>query len=172
MLGSCNYLNENNNRCNKTFSLNNLFFRDPYAPTNSQFVDLCKWHYEEIIRFYNDEIQEMQRERDNLRVMMKEVQIIAKKSDIYYKNDADQMRYDNLRALIKIFTTAQCKNIFCKQRLSVMGRDKKIYSVHTFKSNGKRHYSFYFCSLKCYNIVRAKCGLPVPLLQGQHTLNL
>ena len=172
MLGSCNYLNENDVRCNKTYGLHNLFFRDPYAPASSQFIDLCKWHYDIIIGEMTERVKGFQMKLVNMISEAARLRRIARESDIYVGNSATQQKIEDLRELIKKITNNECKNIFCMQNLRQLEQKQRIYSVHTFKPSGRRHYTFYYCSLKCYNIMRAKCGLPVPIMHGQHTLNL
>lgn len=89
----------------------------------------------------------------------------------YYNNDVITQKIEDLKALIKRITTNECKNYFCMQNLRELEYRSKLYSVHTFKPSGRRHYTFYYCSSHCFQIMKAKCGLPVPILQGQTMLN-
>lgn len=97
---------------------------------------------------------------------------IAREYDTYVNNDALQLKIEDLKALIKNTQNNECKNMFCNQNLRQLEQKEKIYSVHVFKPNGRRWYSFYYCSLKCFNNMKGKCGLYVPLSTGQTVLNL
>lgn len=171
LLGTCNFLDDKGNRCNKTYNLHSLYFRDPYSPTSSQFIDLCKWHYDAITADTTERIRGFQMKLSNLISESARLRKIARENGTYIRNEVMTQKIEDLKALIKKITTNECKNFFCMANLRELERYAKLYSVHTFKPSGRRHYTFYYCSLKCYNIMRARCGLPVPIHQGQTMLN-
>lgn len=142
MLGSCNYLNENNVRCNKTYNLHNLFFRDPYAPTSSQFVDLCKWHYDLIVGEMTERTRQFQMKLSNMISEAARSRKIARENGIYHRNDNITQKIEDLKELIKKITSNECKNIFCMQNLRQLEQRQRIYSVHAFKPSGRRHTRF------------------------------
>ena len=59
-----------------------------------------------------------------------------------------------------------CRNIICGIQLT----NKNRFVATVFHSNGKFRHYFYFCSIRCYNTFRAFCGLNVPIITGQLTL--
>lgn len=170
MLGKCSFLLENGDHCNKTFQLHNLYFRDPYAIITSDLIDLCKWHYDEIVLLFTDRVKQLQMKLSNMISEQARYRKIARDNGVYRSNETQEQRIQDLKELIKRITSTECKNFLCMANLTRLERYSKLYSVHLFKQSGRRQFTFYFCSLKCFNIIRSKCGLHVPILQGQHTL--
>lgn len=96
---------------------------------------------------------------------------IARENDVFRDNTIIQLKIEDLKSLIKKLQNNECKNFFCNQDLTRLEPGKKLYSVSTFRSSGRRHYTFYYCSLRCFNIIRSRCGLVVPIVSGQSTLS-
>lgn len=171
MLGSCSFIEDNGNFCNRTYLLHNLFFRDPYAVGSPELTDICKRHYEILTGESLERIRGFQMKLANMISEAARLRKIALANGVYLDNNATQQKIEDLKALIKKIQNSECKNFFCNNDLTKLERFTKLYSVHAFKPSGRRHYTFYYCSLKCYNIMRAKCGLKVPFIQGQTVLN-
>lgn len=172
MLGSCNALTDYNRRCDRTFDLSNLIFRDPFHPSTLETADLCKFHYNGIVGELNEHIDEYKRKIKNLKFQISTYKQAQKQNDTYYDTNLIQSKIDDIRTLIKNQLLNECKNIFCRQNLRQLERYSRLYSVHTFRPNGRRHYTFYFCSVKCFNIMKGKCGFSSPIIRGQTTLNI
>lgn len=170
MLGSCFYLFDSRARCNRTYNLHTILFRNPESPSFIEQVDLCKPHYEEIIGQMTEYVRQFQMDLTNLISKSARDRKIARENGIYRSNDFVYKKIEDLKALIKRTQNDECKNFLCRQNLRDLDMSRKLFSVHTFKQSGRRHYSFYFCSLKCYNFMKARCGLPVAILKGQTTL--
>lgn len=168
-LGSCNYMYDDGRRCSKTYNLHNFFFRDPNSLTSSIFIDLCKWHTDEICGNIVARTKDFQMKLTNLIAESARLRRIARENDTYYNNMMIQQKIEDLRELIKKVQNNECKNFFCNANLKNI--HDKLYSVHVFKPGGRRWYTFYYCSLRCYNNMKAKCGLPIALTSGQTVLN-
>lgn len=171
MQGSCNFIDENNNRCNKTYQLHSLYFKDPTSNT-PEFADLCKWHYDKITDELIERTRGFQMKLANMISENARLTKIARANGVYHANSNIQQKISDMKDLIRKVQNNECKNYFCNANLSHLERYQKVYSVHAFKPSGRRHYSFYYCSFKCFNIMRAKCGLYIPLSNGQMVLNL
>lgn len=170
MKGTCNYLSLNNERCNSTYLLHEVYFRNPEHKLEKEFIDICKTHYDEIIREMQEQIKILTRTKDNLKYSIKLARSESRKQDIIYDASNDYSKLDNIITRIKTITNSQCRNDFCNKELMLLGNQSKIWTAHTFKPNGKRHLSFNFCCLNCMNRLRSKCGLPTMIQRGQLSL--
>lgn len=170
MLGTCYYIKDNYQRCSSTFNLHNILFRDPYSPGFIQSVDICELHYRYLIEELMGDQKDKQRKIEKLRYEIATYKKVGKENDIYYDTKPIYAEIEQQREFIKYQLNNECKNIFCRKNLSILNKGEKLYSVTTFSQNGKRHYTFYFCSLKCYNIMKGKCGIATKIHSGQLTL--
>ena len=158
MIGNCNYIKENGFKCGSTTLLSEIYFRDPYIKSNRDFVELCHIHYKYLIKEMTETIITLARRRDNLYSQRNREKIIAKENDSFY-SDLLTPKIDNLKNLLKKKMNNECRNMFCMNNLQKLGPDEKIFTVTTFTPMGKRHYTFNFCSLKCFTIMKGKCGI-------------
>lgn len=147
-----------------------MYFRNPYSHESSQFIDLCGYHYDNLTSETTERIRALQMKLSNMISENARLQKIGRDNGVYHRNDALKLKIDDMRALIKKLTINECKNYFCNADLHKLENKVKLYSLHTFKPSGRRHYTFYYCSLKCFNIIRARCGIKVPIQQGQMIL--
>lgn len=162
---------DNDQRCNKTWQLHDIYLKDPNSPSSSLLLNLCKTHYDFLTDETTHRIRDFQRKILNLEAEKARLRHTAKEYDTYYDGTKIQQKIDDLKVLSRKIQGGECKNYYCMQDLTKLERESKLYSAHTFKPSGRRQFSFYFCSLKCFNIFKAKCGLQVPILKGQHILN-
>lgn len=172
MLGSCNVILENGNRCNRNFNLNNLIFRDPYSPSFIETVDLCSYHYKELLNDVYEDIYSRQRQIQNLIAQAQTYREEGTKYGIFYDTRQIQAKIEYIKNQIQTQLNNECKNYFCHANLQKIGSNNKIYSITTFRQSGKRHHTLYFCSLKCYNIIKSRTGLKVPINSGQLSLSI
>ncbi len=170
MRDSCNYIDLNGRRCDKTYQLHEFYFRDPYHNSNCFSVDLCKWHADAELLRTTTRLKELQLKLTNLIAESARLRRIAKENDTYANNETKQQRIEDLKELIKKVQSNECKNDFCNQNLRQLENKSKLYSCHIFKPSGRRWYSFYFCSEKCFNIFKGRCGIETLLSTGQTTL--
>jgi hypothetical protein len=170
MLGSCNYYLDNNRRCGRTWQLYNLLFFNPFAPSYVESIHLCKIHHDQLASELQERTLEFKIRLSNLIAQKAREQKLAKDNDNYYNPIFIQRKIDDLLALKKQIQTNECRNYLCMRNFDKLGENEKLYSVNTFSPKGRRQYTFYFCSLKCYNFIKGKCGLPVAIKQAQHTL--
>ena len=167
---TCNAILDTDDKCNKTFNLHQVYFIDPYSPESSVYIMLCRPHYDAIIKDLNEELVTMQRQIANLRYEDKKQRKIAKENDVIYQAGTLQYKLERMQEIYKKKALNQCRNIFCQADLTKLDRDKRIYSVTTFKPSGRRHNTFYLCSIKCFNIIKGKCGIRTILQNKQSTL--
>lgn len=167
---NCNYILESDQRCGSTFLLHEIYFRDPENKSNRQFTYICKTHYDQIMREMTEKIKTLTFKRDNLIAERNKERIIAQQNDQRY-NDQKQQKIEDLRIIIKKILTNECRNIFCMKTLQGNNERMKFFSAHTFLPNGKRHYTFYFCSNRCMQSLRGKCGIITLTIHGQRTLS-
>lgn len=170
-LGSCNFINEYNNRCNRTYELHNMQFRDPYSISTIEQCDLCKTHYDQVTSDTVERVRGFQMKLSNMIAESSRLTRIAKENDTYYKNDAMQQKIEKLKELIRTIQNDECKNYFCNQNLRQLNREQRLFSVSTFRQSGRRQYTFYFCSLKCFNIFKGRCGITTEIFKGQMVLS-
>ena len=169
---SCNFVYDNGSKCISTYLLHSLYFRDPYSETIPVFVSLCQKHYQVITGELNEHVREYQMKVSNLISQNARNRRTAKEFDTYYDSTMARQKIEDLQALIKKIQNNECRNYFCKADLTKLGQFDRLFSVHTFKPSGRRHYSYYFCSLKCFNIMKGKCGISSMIQRGQTTLSL
>ena len=167
----CNHLSEFGRTCNSTYGTHDVYFRDPNAPSTLEYIQLCKTHYDIIEEELTHRIKEFQMKISNLIAETARERKLAKEAgnEYYYNPGLKLQRIEDLKELIKRIKYEECKNYFCNNSLKSDNRDDKIYSVTTFSNNGKRHHTFYFCSLKCFNIIKGKCGIQTQIHRGQTT---
>lgn len=171
MLGYCNYLNDLNNRCARTNQLHDLLFRDPYSPSFIQVIQLCDFHYREITTELTERISNYRIEIKNKKFEIAKFKEAEKQHDVYYDKGRIYQQISDMESFIRNTLMNECKNFFCKRNLNELKSiGAKIYSVTTFNQSGKRHYTFYYCSLKCFNTMKGKCGISIPIHSGQLSL--
>lgn len=166
----CNVIQDNDLRCGKTFNLHIVCFFDPYDPEKNHYVRICRLHYDLIIKELNEEIITLSRTLKNKIYEDKLQRKTAKENDVIYQAGALQYSIDSLRERLKKMSLNQCRNIFCNANLQTNDINKKLYSVISFKPNGRRHNVFYLCSVKCFNIIKGKFGNPVMIQNKQRLL--
>lgn len=167
---SCNVLLDNDQKCNKTFNLHLVCFFDPYDPQRNSYVHVCRFHYDSIIKEVNEEIISLTLKLKNKIYEDKLQRKTAKENDVIYQAGALQYSIDSMRERLKKMSLNQCRNIFCNANLQTNDINKKLYSVSTFKPNGRRHNTFYLCSPKCFNIIKGKFGIPTMIQNKQKAL--
>ena len=170
MLGNCNYILENNQVCGKTYHLHGIIFLNPESPGTIQRIDLCKQHYEMITDDHTQRVRGFQLSLKNTMSENEKRRKIARDNDMPYEESLMKRKIADLRELLSHINVAECKNYLCMKDISKIDQFQKIYTVITLKPSNKVHYKFYFCSLKCFNMFKARCGVYVPILRGQHTL--
>jgi hypothetical protein len=131
---------------------------------------LCKWHTEEIIQQTTYRVKDFQMKLSNLISENARLKKIARDYDTYTNNAAIEQKIQDLKELIKRIQNNECKNFFCNKSLRELEQKEKIFSVHVFKPSGRRWYSFYYCSLACFNTMKGRCGMISLFCQGQTTL--
>lgn len=170
MLGSCSCLTINNNRCNGTYQLHTLIFRDPYAPSNLEQADICKAHYDQLCLNMLERIRENTMKIANLISQKSRERKIAKEYGNFYNETRIQQKIEDLIEQQKHMQTRECRNFLCMKDLTTLDQNEKLFSVHSFALNGKRQYTFYFCSLKCFGFMKGQCGIKIPINTGQTIL--
>jgi hypothetical protein len=163
---------ENDKRCNKTFYLYNMQFRDPNYVNELILVDLCKGHYEEVIKITTERITELKRNISHLITDAARLRLVAKEYDVYIGRAAIFQKIEDAKLLVRKLEVTECRNIFCRENLDKLEAKTKIYSCTSWKPSGKKHVTLYFCSLKCMNIMKAMCGINANLLKKQMTLEM
>ena len=158
MHGSCHYIRDSGYRCGSTTLLSEIYFRDPYTRTNREFVDLCHIHYKYLIKEMTEQIVILARQRDNLFSQRNREKILAKDNDTFYR-DLITPKIEGLKVVLKKMVNNECRNIFCLKNLQTLKPDEKIFTVNTYLPSGRRHYTFNFCSLKCFEIMKGKVGI-------------
>jgi len=171
ILGSCNFINDYNNRCNRTYQLHNIQFRDPYNSIIEQ-VDLCKTHYDQITSDTIQRVRDFQMQLANMIAENARLKRLAKENDTYIRNDARDQKVESLKELIRRVQNDECKNYFCNFNLRQLPERQKLFSASSFKPSGRRHYTFYYCSLKCFNIMKGRCGITTEIFKGQTILEV
>lgn len=166
---SCNAILENNQKHGSTWNLHEVYFRDPFDRRNCESIDMCEYHYNDVMKVMNERVVDFARKRDNLISERNRERATAKEYDTYYL-DIKQPKIEDLRKLVRKMMNNECRNIFCLQDLTKLDKDKKIYTVHTFRPSGKRHYTFNFCSIKCFNGMKGRCGIRMMIQNKQRTL--
>lgn len=171
MIGRCNFILDNDQVCNKTFYLHGIIFLNPETPGTIERVDLCKLHYESLTDDHTQRIRQFQMQLKNMIAQNERQRLIAKKNDIPYNDTIIWQKISDLRSLLSHINTTECKNYLCMADISKIDQYKKIYTVITLKPSNKIQFKFYFCSLKCFNSFRSRCGIVMPIQKGQMVLS-
>lgn len=169
MTGRCNFRLDNDQVCNSTHYLHGIIFLNPESPGTIERIDLCKFHYGILTDNHTQTVRELQMRLKNTIQENENRRKLARSLDTYYNDIPMRKIITDTRALLQL-TQMQCKNYLCNADLSSVDRYSKVYTVITIKPSNKLHYKFYFCSLRCFNSFKARCGLPVPILRGQLSL--
>lgn len=172
MLGTCNYILDNDQRCNKTFSLHGIIFLNPETPGTIERIDLCEKHYGMITDDHTQRVRGFQMSLKNTISENEKRKKIARSNDTFYEESLMRRKIVDLRELLSHINISECKNYLCMADISKIDQFKKIYTVITLKPSNKIQYKFYFCSLKCFNSFKARCGISIPILHGQLILNV
>ena len=167
----CNYILDNGARCDSSFLLHEMYFRDPYYKHNCGSVNICKKHYDLITKEVNEIVIGFARQRDNLFAQRNRERQIAKENDTFY-HDQKQYKIDDLKQKCRDILNYECRNYFCLMDLKKLKQEDKIYTVTSFKPGGKRGYTWNFCSFKCLNWMSVKCGIKQIVNTGQLTLDI
>lgn len=172
MIGSCNAINTYGNRCNSMYQLHNLLFRKPDAPTDLELVDLCKTHYDQLTTNFQERIKENTMKISNLIAQKARERRLAKDAGNYYDDKRIQQKIDDTIEFQKYVQTRECRNFLCMKDLTKLNINEKLYSVHSFRLDGRRQFTFYFCSLSCFNFMRGQCGIKTLIQKGQTQLEV
>jgi len=167
MLGSCNFILDNDQRCKSTYNIHGIIFLNPETPGTLERIDLCKLHHDHLTEEHTQRVREYQMKINNLIVENIKRKKIARANDTYYDESIIKRQIDDTRIILKQITILECKNYFCNADLSKIDKYKKVYTAITLKSSNKKCFVFYFCSNKCFNSFKARCGLVIPIKLGQ-----
>ena len=170
MIGRCNYLLDNDQVCNKTYYLQGIVFLNPETPGTIERVDLCKPHYDSITDDHTQRVRGLQMSLKNTISENEKRRKIARANDTFYEESLMRRKIADLRELLSHINISECKNYLCMADISKIDQYQKIYTVITLKPSNKIQFKFYFCSLKCFNVFKARCGISVPILKGQKVL--
>uniref|UniRef100_A0AAT9JG46 ORF12 n=1 Tax=Nitrosopumilaceae spindle-shaped virus TaxID=3065433 RepID=A0AAT9JG46_9VIRU len=171
MIGTCNFIDDNDNRCNKTYNLQGIIFLNPETPSIIERIDLCKLHYGMITDDHTQRVRAFQMALKNTISENQKRKQIARANDTFYEESLMLRKIADLRELLSSINVSECKNYLCMANISKIDQYKKIYTVITLKPSNKVQYKFYFCSLRCFNIFKARCGILQPIQHGQMILN-
>ncbi len=151
--------------CTKTSGLSRLDFYDPIEQLSEE-VFLCQYHSDKIIEYEMfsyiaegktiDFLQAKRKKEEKMREVYNQQPI----KDIYEKI---QYHYN----LKKTISNYKCRNLICKNKIT---KNQFRYVVTAFYKYGNFRHYFYFCCLSCFNSIKAKCGILVPILQKQTSL--
>jgi hypothetical protein len=155
---SCNQLLDVNLKCGKPYGLHGIYFHDPNSKKNCELINICRYCYDILAKEMQETITARVRDRENLKATRNRQRAIAKAYGAPY-NDHIQFALDDVSKLIYNLSTNTCKNIFCNANLLKLPIDSKIYTATTFKPSGRRHYTWNFCSEKCFKSMKGKCGV-------------
>jgi hypothetical protein len=158
MKGMCFAYRDSNAKCESNYSLHTILFFNP-TEIGVQLVQVCSPCYERITKELNNELNQFTRKRDNMRVTAARERKLARDNDNLYYTDTRRYRIDGLSNLIKEIAMNQCRNELCRQNLRQLPIGSKVYSVSTYRPYGKRHHTFYLCSLKCFKRMKAMFGV-------------
>jgi len=166
----CNAYLDNDAKCQSKYQLHTILFF--YTSENQvELVQVCKPCYERIMKVLNEPIVTLTRKRDNLIAKRAQDARIAKEyGNVFYK-DTERQKIEDLTTVIKNMALNQCRNYLCMKNLQTLGLDAKIFSVSTYKPSGKRHQTFYLCSLKCFKRMKAIFGETEKQSSGQQLLD-
>jgi len=144
---------------------------NPYIISDVELAQVCKYCYDRIIKELNGNIVSLIRTRDNLQIVAGREKVLASKAGNLYYKDTKRQKIEDLTKLIKEIAMNQCRNDLCMKNLTKLPQDSKLYSVSTFKPYGKRHHTFYLCSLNCFKRMKAIFGIEVVKITHQRSLD-
>ena len=169
MFGACNVIRDNDTRCGSLWNLHLILFLDPSSNGNIASTQACKICYDRIINEINETVIKLKRKHDNLVSERNREIAIAKQYGSFYSGLYKKQRIDDLRTEVKRISLQQCRNVLCMKNLQTLDKNAKLYSVSTYKPNGRRHHTFYVCSFKCFTRMKGIFGITPLILNKQTT---
>ena len=156
---ACNAILDNEQRCNKTYQLHEVYLRDPYDAQRSSIEYLCRFCYDRLVKEMNERISDFDRKLKNQIYEINRQRVAAKEYDMPYRNESLEMKISDLRTLVKRISNGECRNEFCRKLLTSLQQGERVYTATTFRVNGKRHYTWNYCSHQCFKSIKGKCGV-------------
>lgn len=154
----CNFIDENNDRCNAKYELKYLSFRDPINRITTE-ISICPKHFGETIEEpLIRPLKILFRKRDNLYAREKREKAIAKRNDIIIL-PTRRIEIDDIKDQIRKRLGYKCSNVICGTSISNLN---PVYSMLVISLLGKVSYKFYFCTKQCWDKMRIRTGAMIP----------
>ena len=157
-------------RCPSSFQLHKFVFNDPYEQEKYSKVSICGPHYRQLIEDIDITLKTLRRKAEQKAGDLKKEIARASKNDVFVDIKTRRAVIDQLWLRIKVIKKHQCRNPLCAK--SVGSRNEKIFSSTIYSPRGYQKDQMYFCSNRCYSIIKEKCGIRSKVPQDQETIDM
>lgn len=160
----CNFILDNNDRCDAKYELKYIMFRDPINHVTKE-IELCPRHFGDLIQVpLLQPIKVLQFKRDNLVARNARESKIAKQNDVPFNWAERKGEVSTVTELIKQHYSYKCANVLCGRMISTLN---PVYCMIVFSGFGKIINKFYFCSKDCNDKMKIRTGALIPVIRKE-----